>query len=49
LIWKLKLYFHPLSYFPQGGNDLLLPPWGKVGKGVTGFILKQKTYVVIGT
>ena len=27
-----------LSYFPHGGKDIeiaqLLPPWGKVGKGV---------------
>jgi hypothetical protein len=26
--------FDPLSYFPQGGKDFPLPPWGKVGKGV---------------
>jgi hypothetical protein len=26
---------YPLSYFPQGGKVMmLLPPWGKVGKGV---------------
>jgi hypothetical protein len=28
------LSIYPLSYFPQGGNDLYLPPWGKVRKGV---------------
>ena len=27
--------FYPLSRFPQGGKALLLPPWGKVGMGVS--------------
>jgi hypothetical protein len=26
--------YYPLSNFPQRGKVLLLPPWGKVGKGV---------------
>jgi hypothetical protein len=42
----MLLLGYPLSYFPQGGKDaevsnftmpiqrVLLPPWGKVGKGV---------------
>jgi len=28
-----SLNVYPLSRFPQGGKALL-PPWGKVGKGV---------------
>jgi hypothetical protein len=36
VIIKLVLFndYYPLSYFPHGGKVLLLPPWGKVGKGV---------------
>jgi hypothetical protein len=32
----LNISIDPLSRFPQGGKaePLLLPPWGKVGKGV---------------
>jgi hypothetical protein len=29
-----KIGFYPLSYFPQGGKDLFLPPWGKARMGV---------------
>jgi phosphoribosyl-ATP pyrophosphohydrolase/phosphoribosyl-AMP cyclohydrolase len=33
---------HPPFIFPQGGNDLLLPLWGKVGKGVRKINMKEK-------
>jgi len=34
-ILSLFINYLPPFIFPQGGNDLLLPPWGKAGKGVT--------------
>ncbi len=45
---KTKIYFYPdnpLSRFPQGGKARrLLPPWGKVGKGV--LILKTEKFKI---
>jgi len=28
---------NPLSNFPKGGKAVLLPPWGKAGKGVENY------------
>jgi hypothetical protein len=33
---RIYLSFDPLSYFPHGVKDKLLPPWEKAGKGVMG-------------
>jgi len=40
--------YYPLSNFPHGGKVLLLPPWGKVGKGVKNpEEIKNKFYISI--
>jgi hypothetical protein len=41
--------FNPLSCFPQGGNVLLLlPPWGKDGKGVKSIKTEDLVILISG-